>query len=173
MVLMLKSGTGMRTTKSGFTLIEILVVLVILGITASVALLAFGDFGESRRVEAEAQRFVQKVRLIRHQAILEATTYGMKITPTSYQIFRFSPPNTWTPATSTLLKPYQFPPKILLYLNIQSTNKKTSKKNWVVFQASGEITPFSINFGLKQQPNIAHVVAEDNGTTFFKVGPDL
>jgi len=166
---MLKSGTGMRTNKSGFTLIEILVVLVILGITASVALLAFGDFGESRRVEAEAQRFVQKVRLIRHHAILEATTYGMKITPTSYQVFRFSPPNTWTPATSTLLKPYSFPPKILLYLNIQSTGKK----NWVVFQASGEITPFSINFGLKQQANIAHVVAEDNGTTFFKAGPDL
>ena len=154
---------------SGFTLIEILVVLVILGITASVALLAFGDFGESRRVEAEAKRFLQKTRLIRHHALLEATTYGMKIMPTSYEIFRFTPPNTWTPATSTLLKPYTFPQKTLLYLNIQSTGKK----NWVVFQASGEITPFTINFGLKKQPNIAHVVAEDNGTTFFKAGPDL
>ena len=159
----------MPITKSGFTLIEILVVLVILGITTSVALLAFGDFGDSRRVEAEAQRFIQKVRLLRHQAILEATPYGMKITPTSYTIFRFSPPNTWTLATSTLLKPYFFPSKILLYLNIQATDKK----NWVVFQASGEITPFMINFGLKNQPNIAHVVAEDNGTTYVKAGPAL
>jgi len=166
---MLKLETGMRTNKSGFTLIEILVVLVILGITASVALLAFGDFGESRRVEAEAKRFLQKTRLIRHHAILEATTYGMKLTPNAYTIFRFSPPNTWTPAHSDLLKPYDFPKKTLLYLNIQATGKQ----NWVVFQASGEITPFTITFGLKQQPNIAHVVAEDNGTTFFKAGPDL
>jgi len=162
----------MRTTKSGFTLIEILVVLVILGITASVALLAFGDFGESRRVEAEAERFLQKTRLIRHHALLEAITYGMKITPTSYEIFRFTPPNTWTPVTSTLLKPYNFPPKILRYLSIESTGKK-GKKNWIVFQASGEITPFTLTFGLKHQPNIAHVVAEDNGTTFSKKGPDL
>lgn len=169
MVRVLKLETGMRTTKSGFTLIEILVVLVILGITASVALLAFGDFGESRRVEAEAKRFLQKTRLIRHHAILEATTYGMKLTPTAYSVFRFSPPNTWTPTSSDLLKPYDFPKKILLYLNIQTSGKQ----NWVVFQASGEITPFVINFGLKQQPNIAHVVAEDNGTTFFKAGPGL
>lgn len=172
---MLKSGIGMRTTKSGFTLIEILVVLVILGITASVALLAFGDFGESRRAQAEAQRFIHKVRLIRHQAILEAITYGMKITPSSYQIFRFSPPNIWTPVTSTLLKPYQFPKKITLYLNINPTNptSSASNKNWVVFQASGEITPFRINFGLNKHPNIAHVVADDNGTTYLKLGPDL
>lgn len=170
---MLKLGTGMQITKSGFTLIEILVVLVILGITASIALLAFGDFGESRRVRAEAERFVQKVRLIRHQAILEATTYGMKLTPTSYQVFVFSASKTWTPVTSTLLKPYSFPPKILTHLTIQSTNKKTDKKNWIVFQSSGEITPFSVNFGLKQQDNIAHVVVEDNGTTLFKAGTNL
>lgn len=165
----------MRTTKSGFTLIEILVVLIILGITASVALLAFGDFGEGRRAQAEAQRFIQKIRLIRHQAILEAMTYGMKITPTSYQVFRFSPPDTWTPVTSMLLKPYQFPEKISLYLNINPTNatNSASKKNWVVFQASGEVTPFRINFGLNKQPNIAHVVADDNGTTYLKLGPDL
>jgi len=172
---MLKSETGMRTNKSGFTLIEILVVLVILAITASVAVLAFGDFGQSRRAQAEAQKFIQKIRLIRHQAILEAMTYGMKITPNSYQVFRFAPPNTWTPVTSTLLKPYQFPEKIYLYLSINPTNptSSASNKNWVVFQASGEITPFRINFGLKNQPNLAHVVAEDNGTTHLKLGPDL
>lgn len=152
-----------------------LVVLVILGITASVAVLAFGDFGEGRRAQAEAQKFMQKIRLIRHQAILEAMTYGMKITPSSYQVFRFAPPSTWTPVTTTLLKPYHFPSKISLYLNINPTNPtgSASNKNWVIFQASGEITPFRINFGLKNQPNIAHVVAEENGITYLKLGPDL
>ena len=163
----LKSETGMPINKSsGFTLIEILVVLVILGITASVALLAFGDFGESRRVEAEAKRFLQKTRLIRHHALLEATTYGMKIMPTSYEIFRFTPPNTWTPATSTLLKPYTFPQKTLLYLNIQSTGKK----NWVVFQASGEITPFILIFGVSKKQPIARVYTNpDNIIAFEKI----
>ena len=163
---MLKSETGMPTTKSGFTLIEILVVLVILGITASVALLAFGDFGESRHIEAEAERFLQTTRLIHHHALLEATTYGMKITPSSYQIFRFTPPNTWIPVKSALLKSYRFPEKTLLHLDIEATNKQ----HLIIFQASGEITPFTITFGLKQQPSIAHVIAKDNGTIFLKRG---
>ncbi len=39
-----------RADLNGFTLIEILVVIVIVGITLSFALLAFGDFGSERRI---------------------------------------------------------------------------------------------------------------------------
>ncbi len=41
---------GMKNHK-GFTLIEILIVLMIIGITLSFAILSFGDFGEGRKVK--------------------------------------------------------------------------------------------------------------------------
>jgi general secretion pathway protein H len=152
MASMPKSETGMRTNKSGFTLIEILVVLVILGITTSMALFAFGDFGKSQRIEAEAERFAQKLRLIRYHAILEATPYRIKISPESYQIFRFMPPNQWIKS------------------NIQTTSVHTlsQQKQPIIIQASGEITPFTLIFGIPGQPAIAQVSAQTNGVILFK-----
>ncbi len=152
MASMLKSETGMRTNKSGFTLIEILVVLVILGITASMALLAFGDFGQSQRIEAEAERFTQKLRLIRYHAILEATPYRIQISPESYQILRFMPPDQWIKS------------------DIHTTRLHTlsQQKQPIMIQASGEITPFTLIFGIPGQSPIAQVSAHANGVILLK-----
>jgi general secretion pathway protein H len=140
-VSMPKLETGMRTNKSGFTLIEILVVLVILGITASMAIMAFGDFGKSRGIEAEAERFAHKLRLVRYHAILEAVPYRVQVSPTAYQIFRFVPPNQWEKS------------------NIKSAalHVQGAKQQYITIQASGEVTAFKLIFGLPQHPPIAEV----------------
>ncbi len=67
-VLMQRLATGMRRNK-GFTLIEILIVIVIIGITIGFALLAFGDFGESKRIIAALEQ-VEK-----YSAPCSATSY--------------------------------------------------------------------------------------------------
>ena len=152
MASMPKSETGMRTNKSGFTLIEILVVLVILGITSSMALLAFGDFGKSQRIEAEAERFAQKLRLIRYHAILEATPYRIQISPESYQIFYFMPPNQWIKSNR----------------HTTSMHTLSQPKKPITIQASGEITSFILIFGIPGQSPIAEVSAQANGVILFK-----
>jgi general secretion pathway protein H len=162
MVLMPTLETGMRTSKpsftlrltAGFTLIEILVVVVILGITASMAMMAFGDFGKSRSIEAEAERFTHKLRLVRYHAILEALPYKIQISPTSYQIFRFVPPNQWEKS------------------NIKTTSiHLLSQKNQdILIQASGEITPFTLIFGVSKKQPIARVYTNpDNMIAFEKI----
>lgn len=153
MVSMPKSVLGMRTNKSGFTLIEILVVVVILGITASVAMLAFGNFGEDERIEAEAERFAQKLKLVRHHAILEATPYAIEVSQKRYSIYTFSAPNLWQEVSSPRLKPHTFPQKISASLTLVSS----SKGRRIVIQPSGEITPFILNFSPLGKPPVAAV----------------
>ena len=50
----------MRTLRfdRGFTLIEILVVIVIVGTVLSIAMLSFGVLGNDRDLQTEAKRFV-------------------------------------------------------------------------------------------------------------------
>ncbi len=150
-----KLETGMRTNKSGFTLIEIMVVLVILSITMRVAFMAFGDFGKTRRIEAEAYSIAEHIRLVRHAAILEATPYRINLDGKKNAISRFVKENSWD--THSSLKHS--------HLNIphQLTNKST-----IIMQASGEMTPFTLTLGVPGKPPIARIEGKPNGDILVK-----
>ncbi|MDF1678653.1 MAG: type II secretion system minor pseudopilin GspH [Legionellaceae bacterium] len=154
----------MQTNKSGFTLVEILVVVVILGITASLAMMAFGDFGESQRIEAEAERFKQKIRLIRHRAILEATPYNIQVRPAAYEVFRFVPPNRWENTTRLGFGLHPFPKSMQTELTLHAV----SKKQFLTIQASGEITPFTLTFRATGKPPLVQIEAKSDGTVMLK-----
>jgi general secretion pathway protein H len=141
--------------KSGFTLIEILVVLVIIGITLTFTLLAVGDFGAHRRVIAEAEQFLAQIKLIQQQAMIESTPFSIRITPQNYQVFRFKPPSAWVPINpQQSLYHHSFPTNELVSCTVSS----------IMIEASGDITPFQLSFGLKSQPNVVSVQGLANGT---------
>ena len=106
-------------TKRGVTLIEILVVLAIIGITLGFALLAFGDFGASRRVVASAEQFLNQVKLLEQQAVLTSTTFGIQFdpaaSPTSFRVLRFQPSSGWQRPSRALSRTYPFPAHTLIY----------------------------------------------------------
>ncbi len=154
-----KSETGMRTNKSGFTLVEILVVVVILGLTASMAMMAFGDFGKSQRIEAEAERLKQKIELIRYHAILEAIPYRLQITPFSYQFFKFAPPNQWKNTTVSGTSPYHLPEKIQL---------SAQPKHSIVIQSSGEVTQNTFKLAPAGKPATVEIVVQKDGRITLK-----
>lgn len=158
---MLKLVTGMQN-KQGFTLIEILVVLLIIGITLGFALLAFGDFGSSRRVLMAAEQFVNYVKLAEQQAILESSTFGISINQQSYQILRFQAPNTWRPPSKNkIFLAQHFPDKTRVRLENIKDKKHLPQ---IIITAAGEITEFTLILSTKNQDNIVSVVGEPNGT---------
>lgn len=72
----------------GFTLIEILIILVIVGISFSFALLAFGDFGKSRQAQSTAEQVKNMIQYFREQAIIESSNFTINIRSSSYQVSR-------------------------------------------------------------------------------------
>jgi general secretion pathway protein H len=75
-----------RSAERGFTLVELMVVIVIIGLAASVVVLAWPEPGGG--VRAEAVRFAARVKAARDRAILESRTIAVTIGPGGYEVAR-------------------------------------------------------------------------------------
>ena len=73
------AGTGAREARlspcEGFTLIELMVVIVIFGIVSAVALPGFNKFMRSLDLNSQIQRTATTIRVVRQKAITENNNY--------------------------------------------------------------------------------------------------
>jgi general secretion pathway protein H len=83
----------------GFTLVEMLVVLAIIGISTAVAVLAMGS-GHDGSGQAEAQRLLARVQLAADEAMISDRALALAVTPTSYAVLeRSDAGRAWQPTT--------------------------------------------------------------------------
>ena len=69
----------------GFTLVEILVVVVIMAIVISFAVLSIGTTGRDSQLDDESRRIEGLVGLLHERALLEGRDFGLRIEPTAYE----------------------------------------------------------------------------------------
>ena len=67
---------------SGFTLVELMVVLLIIGLMASVVVFSFPS--GSSALEEDAQRFAARTAALRDNAILQSRPMAVQVTPSGY-----------------------------------------------------------------------------------------
>lgn len=63
----------------GFTLVELLIVLVLVGVMGSIAVLAMGQADPGRRVELEAQRLARLLELAEQEASIRGEVVGIEL----------------------------------------------------------------------------------------------
>ncbi len=153
--------------KQGFTLIEILVVLLIIGITLGFALLAFGDFGDKRRIVIAAEQFVNYVKFIQQEAILETGTLGISIDKNGYHAMRFQPPKNWQPMPAKgIFHQQHFPSNAVVHLENSLSESGTPQ---IIINSAGDMTAFKLIFSSNKQINVADVIGERDGTINLNV----
>src|SRR3954453_11465568 len=74
--------------KGGFTLVELMVVLVIIGLASAAVILTLPERGGS--LFAEAERFAARTKAARDNAILDARAASVAIGPDGYEVTRRS-----------------------------------------------------------------------------------
>ncbi|MDP3269238.1 MAG: type II secretion system minor pseudopilin GspH [Legionella sp.] len=159
---MQKLVIGMTRNK-GFTLIELLIVLVIIGITVGFALITFGDFGESRRISFAVDQLVNTLRLAQQQAVLEASTLGLRIDNKSYQILKYYNPPEWRPISNKgIFKVHYFPKNTVV--TYKSNHKTPPGFPAIIIDASGDMTPFTLNFGTPGEPSAITLRGNHDGS---------
>lgn len=82
-----------RSGKSaaGFTLIEVLVIVIIIGIVSAAVLLSFGVLGDDRALQQQARRFASLVDLAADESLMQGRDYGVEFTRSGYRFLEYDP----------------------------------------------------------------------------------
>jgi general secretion pathway protein H len=156
----------------GFTLIEVLVVVAIVGVIALVVTLSVTGSGE-RQVRREAERFEALVGQACEQAELGGREIGVVVGDGGYA-FRLMAGNDWVdfPADSTL-RPRQWIGGLSAVLTRAGRpvdlGRSADATPQLVCFSSGERTPFALTLALGDSPRF-RVVADETTLKTERVG---
>lgn len=139
----------------GFTLVEILVVLTIVGVMVGGALLSLGIVGVDRRHVEDAERLTALLSYLRDRAELEGRGYGVAVDREGYRVWRFEPrQRSWVLATETTMRPRRWRSDTPIELRLDgrlvqlmnSPEAARAAPPQLGIDAVGEFTVFSIRF---------------------------
>lgn len=148
----------------GFTLLEIIVVMIIISILFGFAIISIGDGGQSQLLKQETQRLMALIRLAREEAIIQTKEMGISINEhaNAYTYtFYVLQEQQWQRLTDEPFHPHQFPAgvQIEVYLAGKTpvlTNTENELNPQILILSSGELTPFEILIKSKIKKKIGY-----------------
>ncbi|MEO8308203.1 MAG: type II secretion system minor pseudopilin GspH [Pseudomonadota bacterium] len=119
------SGTGISVSNirsaAGFTLIEILVVVLIIGVMVAGAVLSLRVTGDDRELDHERDRLLALADYLRDQAALQNREYGIRFYVGGYEFLAYEPRSSlWESLTGDpQMRPRQLPAGIDVKLDVE------------------------------------------------------
>lgn len=166
----------MRARSSGFTLVEILVVVVIVGIMLTFATLAIdsaGDRAVEDKLMTEADRVEQLFKLAQEEAELKGYEIGFLYAARGYAFVVIGEEGRWVAINEGPLRPRAIPDPLEFALRVEErpvppaqalpepTSEDDDKKSdpdapkiepQLLILSSGELTPFSLDISTPVLP---------------------
>ena len=155
----------------GFTLIEILVVMVLLGLLSGVAVFTLGSGKLQRELEVEAQRLHTLLRMASEEAILSNTEIGFSIDDDHYEFLEYDDEKqTWASSSVGVLKRRDLPEWLApeferegqtRILGKDTDTTEGNKKPDMMLLSSGEVTPFTITLRVQNKDEGGFIISSD------------
>ncbi len=168
----------------GFTLIEILVVIVIIGIVMSIAILSITLAGGDNQLRDEAQRIVSLVEVAKDESLLQGREYGLEFMQGAYRFVEFDPlTGQWSEIIGDdTLRLRELPEELELELYIEDrrvmlksdpANMSSEEEDrpgierfapHVLIYSSGDMSPFEVHFVRRIDDGVVSVQGDLAGT---------
>lgn len=142
-----------RRRSSGFTLIEILVVVFLIGIILGFASLSLSGRALDDQAQEEARRLAEIFRIARDEAGFTGLELGWRKTENGYEFLALSDQGWSKFGEGTPLRARALPKPLKLRVKVDDLPIETDKKNpvpQIMLLSSGETTPFTVELGADQ-----------------------
>jgi general secretion pathway protein H len=145
-----------RASSAGFTLLELLVVVAIIGLLSAAVALSWSAIGNDQEMEQETGRLRSMIDLLREEALMQSRDYGLMFTETGYRFYVFDYRELkWVePQADRLLEPHPLRPLLSMVLMLDGREVPLERdfeaqdienaEPQVMLLSSGEVTPFEV-----------------------------
>ena len=154
--------------KNGFTLVEVMLVMLLIGLLATTVVMNFSGESREERLEKEAERFQQVFQFVAETAMLKQQEWGLYIKEDRYGFLYYSnEDNKWAAADEPAgVREHKLPEGVVLSLELEGLpgedSNLLSQLDWqldedeqeadskipvlpqVFILSSGEISPFQL-----------------------------
>ncbi|BCV64801.1 type II secretion system protein GspH [Shewanella carassii] len=152
----------------GFTLLEVMLVVLLMGLAATAVTMTMGDSGPKQQLTREAQRFMAATETVLDETVLSGQFIGIVVDKDKYHFVLFKE-NKWQPLEQDrLLAEKQLPEGITLSVELEGlplvqedeeqdswfdepfiesdADKKKFPEPQIMLLPSGEMTAFELSF---------------------------
>jgi general secretion pathway protein H len=173
-----------RLHQKGFTLLEVMLVMLLIGLLATTVVLNFSGDSPEQRLNKETERFQQVFQFVAETAMLKQQEWGLVLQENSYSFVYFDGEKWLLADEPKAGQRYQLAKDFLLQLELEglpgSELSLLSQLNWqdddaaqtdqeqppvlpqVFILSSGEISPFQLTFQLGERlDQISQTVGTD------------
>jgi len=156
----------MKSRLTGFTLLELLVVLVIVGITLSFAVLSLNLRSDKDIVLEESRRLTVLMQLANEEAVIQGRELAMQFEDDTYRFLFLDNKNKWQAIDDDqILRARSLPNGLRTELIIEGIDQASTGAvaNVVYFYSSGEITPFQLSMQDNQRKYLYTINGDAQG----------
>ena len=171
----------------GFTLIEIMVVMVVVGLMAVIAVVNLGSGAEQRELDNVSRKMFMLMETASEQAVLNNQEFGMLLGEEDYRFVIYNDlERKWQAQGERLFQPRSIPLWLVVTPRIEDDIPKLASGNQdandgggddeltpdLVFFSSGEITPFELGLSLESNTDVEYLIESDgvNGVEWHPPG---
>ena len=177
-----RSGPPCRLRASGFTLLEVLVVLVIIGIVTAMAVVSTSVLGGDHEMDQEAQRLQAVLAQAREESMLDGRDVGVRVDREGYDFLRYNGRTAaWEPVVGdALLRARELPGGLNAGLRLEAREvelkpraaptEEAPGQPQIVVMASGDVVPFELLLRRDGTDEVRRVAGTIDGT--FEVHND-
>ena len=156
---------------SGFTLMELLVVVVVLGILLGSAVISLNLGDDQRGMQAYGQRMAQRIELARDRAIQNNQEWGLRVSREEYQFVVFDElQRQWIPQPQAPFKPDEPPQPVVYDLRVQD-NGGTELNSGLFAQSQDNDQKVLDETGTQELPDVVFFSSGEASQFSLKVVP--